>query len=246
MRALLTALIGAALLLALAAAPVVASSYTYSCDAGANNEHEYLTKDPSGSEFIYGRAQVDYLRDVDTCGAGGSSFVLPVNLDGGMLAQFGYGRIGNGSLLWLWTANVHSSPLGVLSEFPASFSPTVGHRYIFHIAYRWEEGTWKFTVQDVDTGGSASAYDYTTTYVSSDFMWSGFEVWDDGDQMGGAGNNVYITNIGYTLDGGSGTSYFGSADDALYKLFGDEKWYWSTYADTTSGRAWVRSNTALH
>lgn len=181
------------------------------------------------------------------------SLVLPVNIQNPgtpfLIAQIGYGRIGSSGRVFLWTEDVTSSPAGTMTVFPNAETPQVGHTYLFYIAYRSADDAWKFTIQDVDDNQSWSNFsDTETTQVHGNELWAGFEVYDSNDQMGGAGANIYHSNIGYIKVGESTIGYLTTTADQHTTKPGQSghQSYWSTYADTSGGRSRIRSNTVDH
>jgi hypothetical protein len=217
-----------------------------------NNWHAYLATHPTG-QIDYMRAQIDYLRDVAVCTGDniGKSWVLPVNIQGSdVLVQFGYGRsatTSGGALRWFYTPDASSSPLGIMTVPAALPNPVVGHRYVLYIAFRSGEGNrWKFTLDDVTTGGRYSFYATAGNHVESgNEAWSGFEVYNTNDQLGGATDNTYITNIGF-----SGPNidfmYFNSYLAHVHECCGTDQPYWYSSSDAPSGRAWIRAHTNDH
>jgi len=192
------------------------AAYYNTCSSGAtDNQHSYLDK--TSISVHYAVAEVPNLKLVHTCSGspGGSSWVLPINIQGnGMFMQVGYGQVGTGGSAtnhWYWTNNDRSG--GQLSAISWP-DPVAGHDYYFKVYDNNSSrclagGFWVFELYDLTTGwnsyGCASRY----SGLGGTELWSGFEVWNSNDQMGGAGSAQYITDIGYSPTGATYT-YFTS------------------------------------
>jgi hypothetical protein len=75
----------------------------------------------------------------------------------------------------------------------------VAHSYTFTITATTCVGdaSWLYTIRDNTLARSYSACgSRNVNYFASAWLWSGFEVWDSGDQFGGAGVDINISSIG--------------------------------------------------
>ena len=229
------------------------AAFTKPCYSGVNNFHAYIDKTHSGLEINYMRAEVVYLRDPKTCtpnGNGtGSSFVLPVNIQGSganpsAFVQLGFGRINGGPLGWVYTANEASGGVLVYATSSQASPPVVGHKYRFEVFYAGDViNKWAYEVTDLGGSGGGAWYGDTSSLDWGYKVWSGFEVYDSGDQLGGDGIWSTVNNIGYQVRGSNTTNYL--HDRPIITCCGTEQIQWDYYTtDDANGRSFVRALTA--
>ncbi len=201
-----------------------------------NNEHEYVQK--STSNIKGARALSLYLHNTHTCGSAGGSFMFPANIQGpGMCAaQLGWGALGNQSgNSWYYT---HTDADCVVYNDTGWPAPVDGHLYRVSIYIDTGVcGGWTYEMKDLTAGGTNQKCG-TRNVASGNLMWSGAEVYDDGDQMGGAGTNIDITGIQYRA--GSTWNYF-TTSTVVKNVGGHTHSWWVTTAELDGG-----GHTILH
>lgn len=249
MRKLLAALLGVSLLLPIVAVPVARAAYYENCNTGfANNFHQYvqLTTGPLSVDSL--QAEVVYLRNVQPCLNGyGSTFVLPVNIQGYAFVQLGYGRIGsNGPLKFLYTKSETSG--GVLTAAPSNIpNPIVGHNYRFRAVYSPTYDRWRYVITDLSLSGDpyyAWNGDIATKHFGLE-VWSGFETTNSQDQFGGAGEWISINRIGYQYVSSESTYFLKNRPEQT--CCGTDMSYWDHYVGAYSdGESFVRARTLNH
>jgi hypothetical protein len=208
------------------------AAYYIGCFQTSNNYHGYVQRTNVLATSAF--ATVTYLRNVHQCnyfgGLEGDSFVLPVNVQmvGSSFVQLGWNQ-GHVATTNRFVFTPSDTSGGVMTGSAAFPTPTVGHSYTFTIARTTCLGaaSWLYTVRDNTT---ATSYSACGSRVANQFsgaqLWSGYEVWDDGDQFGGAGIDINISNIGFN-NGGADT-YISST---------------TTYSTGTGHSYWVKSAT---
>lgn len=221
------------------------AAYYVTCTNDNNNEHEYLAIDTTG--VTAGYAQVT-LRFTHSCTGSnvGSSMVFPISLQGPVCgAQLGWGTIGSGATnYWLYS---HTDNCVVSNDtgWPA---PVSGHRYELEIAANTGGCSgWLYSMADLTTGSTTYTKCGTRNASSVTTMWSGFESYDSGDQLGGPGLAIIIDHIKYAK---SGTWYY-FGNTLVHKNVGTPsgwtKSYWHTTASLDgSGHSLIQSYTSSH
>lgn len=235
-----------------AATPAYAA-YTTNCNGpdvspytGVNNEHEYLELN-SGS-ITGGYATVKYY-PVKACtpinGLSSVSLVFPVTLQNPVCgAQIGYGAWYTTNY-WLYTP-VDDCVVEAITDWPA---PISGHTYILGVTidYSLCDGPkWTYTMHDFTAGGGTYLKCGSRSVASVQKIWSGFEVYDNGDQMGGSSNSVMIQDITFQLNNASwyyitNTNVIKNVGSGPYT--GATRSYWHTTAQSISGHARLYSYT---
>lgn len=233
-----------------AAGTAAALSYYTSCFGFENPEHEYLVKDTVSGQISAASAATANLRSVHACtwtlGQPGRSYVFPLNLEGGgagrIIAQVGWGNLSEGSgLHWYLTPNDNSSNVFTPSSWPA---PVAGHSYTFNMTADICNGTghWFYSVRDVTI---SATYTYCGIRQASwpTKIWTGCEVDNDGDQMGGAGVDAVIDNIQYK----NGASWVYITTTTVNKNIGSTNPYWVTTANhDPDGHSRIYCHTNAH
>jgi hypothetical protein len=223
-----------------------AAAYYNACAVGSNNEHEYLDRTTS-AYLVEAVADVSYLRVPHACtGSGGRSWVLPINLQGGSLsrcaAQVGWGSLSEAiPPKFYLTPNDNSCSLYTPTSWPA---PILGHTYHFHVNADACNGTghWLYSVTD---GPSTYTYCGVRQTIFPAELWSGFEVWNSADQMGGPGINQTTSDIAFRISSSGSFTYLTSS--TVYKSLGTPKTYWVTVGSIDpDGHALISSQTTNH
>jgi hypothetical protein len=184
--------------------------YVDLCAAPADNQHATLDKPNITNGVLDAVADIVYLRTTRACignaSVVGQSYVWPISLQDGSCEQLGWGMTNWVSTRWYLTT---SDTSGCVVSAPGSFpNPVVGHSYHLRIYATTCLGSpgWMYQVTD-NTAGGSYAYCGSRNGTKPGHLWSGFEVWNINDQMGGAGVSQYIHDIGYSSTVGGAKTY---------------------------------------
>jgi hypothetical protein len=219
---------------------------TYPDYVGVNNEHEYI--EVNTSNIVAGWATLTYY-PLKACtpinGLSSVSMAFPVSLQNPVCgAQVGVGSW-NTANYFIWTP-VDNCVVEAITDgsWP---TPVSGHIYTFGIDIEFNAcpgPKWRYTMHDYTAGGPTYFKCGSRSVGSVTRLWSGFEVYDDGDQMGGSSNSVFMQDIIYT---NTVSSYYLTSTTVI-KNVGDPRGiarsYWHTTAQTISGHARIYSYTS--
>jgi hypothetical protein len=235
----------------------VAAVYYDDCSDPYNNYHAYLFKEGIPYRIDYMRATIEVTRTIFPCQgnlftAQGKSMVLPVNIEPGALGsdgafvQLGYlATTMDRSIRWVYTKSETSG--GVVVKAPSHVpDPVPGRSYTLWAYYDAGADKWRYIVYDNYLDQEYSWYGDTATRTAGMRMWSGFEVYNNHDTLGGANYTVKLTNIGYQIAGSGSTEWWGSANDDVNQCCGTRRSYWNYSSGTTNGRAWMSAYTENH
>jgi hypothetical protein len=203
-----------------------------------------------GSQYDKFTAEIVYTRPTHTCApfdGSGASLVLPVNLqqstsgDGSAFVQLGYGRLSISdtadSFVWTGTPDVTG---GTLIEAAWAETPAVGHGYELTAEYM-PAGFWRYTVHDLTDGSFNYGSGVYTTRSYGKYLWSGFEVENANDQLGGAGIYITINNMRFQVKGENLDRWL---QQDFFASTGTRYSYWTVAHGTDgNGRAYVRART---
>ena len=230
---------------------VAAASPYGTCLLAQNNEHEFVNQNSFNLRAGSATTTIVQLHTCTTAPSHQPSFVLPVNLQGPgfYTAQIGYDAQSGGTMHFVYT------PLdtnGDMQPFPGAPSPVIGRSYTFGIYdsafFAGCSGTkWIYTLDDNATGKRWTACG-TRSAPNAESMWSGFEVYDSNDQMGGNSTTGYaiIKDIQYANQ----YNWYWFTTTTLVRNCCDgtsfhEPW-WQTSAYLYSGRTRVAAYTLAH
>lgn len=241
-----TVALALAVLASFTIASPVAAVY-YSICGLANNFHAYLDKSvPNGISDAIGT--IYSMEPVHQCtGSTGGSFVLPINLQGNGYCglQIGYGRAyGDTTDKWRVTGSATDCGFDIPPGWPA---PVTNHAYIFRIQHSACAGVgveaWLYTMTDNASGNSYTFCGGGVTGHLPTEIWSGFEVYRNEDQFGGAGstNFIRIQDVAYR----NGGSYV-YVNSSLFTCCGSDTSYWDWYGSTIGGHGAITGYTLNH
>jgi hypothetical protein len=219
--------------LGIAGTSTALAAYTKACSGTNVPGSTYRSfLDQLGITTIDAVASVPYLRDTGICtGTNGQSWDLPVNLqesgNSGLCAvQVGWGRAtGDTGLHWYKTQRDDNCALSETTTWPA---PVVGHSYTLRIAQRQcgePPLDWEYDMTDITTGVLHTWCGSRYSTGSANEIWSGYEVHDDSDQLGGAGTAQTIASIGHASCVGCSYTYL---TNTTLHVIGTTESYWHT------------------